>query len=310
MSFFVQLPIDSYPDQLPAFGQGHEFSYPTAQAMMWLAQLTYEPDSKVVDVLKKWRLTLVAHLHSPTEGPLSDTATQGFVCQRDGATIVAFAGTDPGMVKTLLTDVTTVPGPDGMHPGFGHALEAVWGQVLAVVPGLDPGSPFVTGHSLGAALAALAAFRLHTEANIGARAVYTFGMPRVGGQTFGDLYEPTLGDRTFRLVNGDDPVPSVPPPIVGFRHVGRRMSCPHDGAFAPKAKPATVRDNEPSFLEQEANNASDTLVNLLKGILPVPAQPGPLGVFVEFLPGGIADHLQARYLRALGTPVMNPTSQA
>ena len=84
------------------------------------------------------------------------------------------------------------------------------------------------------------------------------------------------------------------------------MSCPHGGAFAPTSKPDAVQDNEPSFLEQEASNASDTLVNLLKGILPVPAQPGLLGVSVEFLPGGIADHLQARYLRALGTPVMNP----
>ena len=305
MSLFVQLPIDSYPDRLPPCDQGHEFSYPTAQAMMWLAQLTYEPDNKVADVLKKWQLTLVAHLHSP-KGLLSDTATQGFVCQRDGATIVAFAGTDPGMVKTLLTDGKTVPGRDGMHPGFQEALEAVWGQVLAVVPGHGPGSLFVTGHSLGAALAALAAFRLHAEANIEARAVYTFGMPRVGGQAFGDLYEPILGDRTFRLVNGDDPVPSVPPPFAGFRHVGRRMSCPHGGAFAPTSKPDAVQDNEPSFLEQEASNASDTLVNLLKGILPVPAQPGLLGVSVEFLPGGIADHLQARYLRALGTPVMNP----
>ena len=60
MSFLVQLPIESYPDQLPAVGQAPAFSYPTAQALMWLAQLTYEPDEKVKTLLKQWQLQLLA----------------------------------------------------------------------------------------------------------------------------------------------------------------------------------------------------------------------------------------------------------
>ena len=302
MTFLVQLPISSYPDQLPpGFDQGTDFSYPTAQAMMWLSQLTYEPDDKIDAVLKRWQLRLLGHLHSQRQ---STSATQGFVCQGGGATIVAFAGTDPGVIKTVLTDVNTKPDSDGMHPGFRDALDAVWLQVNTAIGGRTPGPLFVTGHSLGAALAVLAAFRLQTKENVTANAVYTFGLPRVGGQAFVDQYEPILGAITYRIVNGDDPVPSVPPTeVLGFRHVGRSLFCPHAGTFNPTSKPASVLDNEPNLAKVETDYAGHVLGELLRGRWPLPAQPGLLGWLYQLLPGGVADHMQARYLRALGTPV-------
>ena len=51
---------------------------------MWLAQLSYEHDDTIDTILAQWQLRVLAHLHSPTQGALSDTATQGFVCQADG----------------------------------------------------------------------------------------------------------------------------------------------------------------------------------------------------------------------------------
>ena len=305
MSFFVQLPVSSYPNALPFdFGQGFPFSYAAAQSMMWLSQLSYESSAKIDGILTQWQLQLLAHLHSPNEGPLWGTATQGFVCRRDGATIVAFAGTDAGKIKTVLTDFETVPDDDsGLHPGFRDALAAVWTQLQAAVPSLDGGRLFVTGHSLGAALAVLAAFRLRVEANITADAVYTFGLPRVGGTEFGAGYEPVLGTRTFRLVDGYDPVPAVPPTLLGFRHVGRRLSCAHDQTFDPRSVPESAVDDQPSLEQAETDYFGNTLADLLTGDGSDPAPPGPLGVLYTHLPVGLADHMQARYLRALGTPV-------
>jgi hypothetical protein len=304
MTFFVQLPIGSYPDELPsAFGQGSIFDYTAAQALMWLSQLSYEQDVTIDAVLARWKLQPLAHLHSPAEGPASDTATQGFVCRRDGTIIVAFAGTDPGMVKTVLTDAETAPDDRGVHPGFRRALDAVWTQLraAAVLPGGD--RLFVTGHSLGGALAVLAAFRLRGEAGINAEAVYTFGLPRVGGAKFGAIYEPILGFRTFRLVNGNDPVPSVPPSLLGFRHVGRSLFCPHAGTFDPESVPAASLDDLPTFVKVETGHVFSIVRDMLRGRWPVPAQPGILGWLYGVLPGGLTDHMPARYLRALGTPV-------
>jgi triacylglycerol lipase len=304
MTFLVQLPLDSYPDELPSdFGRDESFSFPAAQALMWLAQLSYEQDTTIDTILARWGLQKLVHLHSPTEGPGSNTATQGFVCRRNGTTIVAFAGTDPGIIKTVLTDVQTVPDDRGMHPGFRRALDAVWTQVRTAALLPDRGRLFVTGHSLGAALAVLAAFRLQREANISANAVYGFGLPRVGGTEFGTQYEPILGVRTFRLVNGDDPVPSLPPLSLGFHHVGRRLFCPHEGQFDPRSAPAATQDDQPTFAKIETNFALAIVRDLLTGRWPIPAQPGLLGRFYALLPGGVADHLPARYLRALGTPV-------
>jgi triacylglycerol lipase len=302
MTFFVQLPISSYPDKLPsAFDHGSTFDFATAQAMMWLAQLAYEPDCTIKAILARWQLQPLANLHSPAEGAGADTATQGFVCRRGGTTIVAFAGTDPGKLKTVLTDTELVPDDSSVYPGIRHALDAVWTQMGAAAPFQSGGRLFVTGHSLGAGLAVLAAFRL--RATITADAVYTFGLPRVGGTSFGDTYEPILGPRTFRLVNGDDPVPSFPPSFLGYLHVGRSLFCPHAGAFTPLSVPAAALDNMPNFEKVETDAAGHILTDLLNGGGPIPAQPGILGSLYDKLPGGLADHTPAEYLRALRTPV-------
>ena len=65
MTIFVQLPISSYPAGLPlGFAQTTGFSYKTAQAMMWLAQLSYEHDDTIDTILAQWQLRVLAHLHS------------------------------------------------------------------------------------------------------------------------------------------------------------------------------------------------------------------------------------------------------
>jgi len=60
----------------------------------------------------------------------------------------------------------------------------------------------------------------------------------------------------------------------------------------------------PTFAKVESDYAGHILGELLTGRWTTPAQPGILGWLYELLPGGLADHMQARYLRALGTPVV------
>ena len=96
-----------------------------------------------------------------------------------------------------------------MHQGFWQTLDQAWEQVLSQVrPELAKGGQlWVTGHSLGGALAVLAAARLSGE-SMAPSAVYTFGAPRVGDSDFGRAYPAPL----YRVENGNDIVCHVPPP--------------------------------------------------------------------------------------------------
>jgi hypothetical protein len=97
----------------------------------------------------------------------------------------------------------------------------------------DKGFPVeITGHSLGGALATIAALDLDSwnyanETNnkrmikrkIDIRNVYTFGSPRVGDFDFAEVYAERLGFKTYRITHGKDVVPSVPNTLLGYRHV-------------------------------------------------------------------------------------------
>jgi hypothetical protein len=91
-----------------------------------------------------------------------------------------------------------------VHEGFKCALDAVWGELRdeLLEHGRQRRSIWMTGHSLGAALATLAADRLG-----GVQALYTFGSPRVGDRAFADDFHVP----TYRFVHHRDIVTRVPP---------------------------------------------------------------------------------------------------
>ncbi|WOK95355.1 hypothetical protein Cni_G04062 [Canna indica] len=85
----------------------------------------------------------------------------------------------------------------------------------------------VVGHSLGAALAVLVADELATcVPERVAKAVFTFGGPRVGNQAFADRVE-GRGVKVLRVVNAHDLVTRVPGVLRsradGYAHVGREL---------------------------------------------------------------------------------------
>ena len=118
-----------------------------------------------------------------------------------------------------------LPNAGQVHIGFRDALQKVWGQIEARLADF-PHPVFYTGHSLGAALAILAAARAMIDGQLPQpAALYTFGSPRVGDATFTsklhDVYH-------CRMVNDNDIVPTVPPPPL-FRHDGELHHIRHDG---------------------------------------------------------------------------------
>ena len=142
--------------------------------------------------------------------------TQAYVVSNHAFTLVAFRGTQPDSLIDILSDARIALKPwdvrgERVHEGFMGALDVVWDDIVAALTPLADRPVWFTGHSLGAALATLCIAR-HTP-----RAVYTFGSPLVGNRAFGETLK---GVPIFRVVDDIDGVTMVPPPILGYLHVG------------------------------------------------------------------------------------------
>ncbi|CAM9276656.1 unnamed protein product [Ectocarpus sp. 12 AP-2014] len=74
---------------------------------------------------------------------------------------------------------------------------------------------YIAGHSLGGALATVAAARLSYVDNMDIAGVYTIGSPRLNDGT-------PLKDKYFRCRNNNDIVTRIPLP-PGYKHVGTEI---------------------------------------------------------------------------------------
>ncbi len=196
------------------------------------AQLAYEPAKKIEASCGEWGLDRTRFIESPKA---SKRDTQLFVAANDRVVVVAFRGTEPKKLQDWLADANTVlvDGPFGgrVHAGFHLALDSVWLTLLDALREVrDQGqSLWFTGHSLGAALAALAVARLRDEFDKPVHGLYTFGQPRIGDRVFERAYDQDNGGRSFRFVNNNDVVTRVPMRVMGFSHIGTFLYFDHNG---------------------------------------------------------------------------------
>src|SRR5712692_607691 len=142
-------------------------------------------------------------------------------------------------------------------------------------------------------------------------AVYTFGMPRPGSDSFASDYNAELGMRTYRLVHGEDIVPTVAPSEMGFRHVGRFLHCPRLGRFAETDLAPDPSSDAPPFIKGITSEITTFLhsplaaisgagaqlrrtVDAIFGQAPPGSRTDPVGILIELLPARIRDHLPDR----------------
>lgn len=313
MSVFVELPRNAYPaDALDHFTATRDFKLDNARAMMWLSQLAYETahQDKVDDILRALRLTKLTLITNNALTGLPPHSACVVVAEGHGATFVAFAGSDPAKPEDWVTDFEAMPSPDDLHSGFAKAVETVWPAIqTALANRTAPTQPvFFTGHSLGGALAILAAFlaasREPLKRNVEQIVVYTFGSPRNGGAKFFSDYPPRLGDATFRFIHGTDIVPTVPFTTLlhVYRHVGQAVQCGSGGHFEG-VTPMAPGGDEPDIRQSVAKagladiEALGTL-HLLRGI-----GPGLRNELAGVLPRMVRDHVPQSYFRALSIDV-------
>lgn len=206
---------DVVPVDLLDFGASAEgYSTRDATWMSEMSALAYWGPGLIDEQLHRWGYARIAAISDPA------TDTSGFLAAKDKVLVLSFRGTSG--FKNFLTDgdirrVRADWAAGGLHQGFKTALDAVWPQITAKLgpPSAQRSEIWLTGHSLGAALAQLAALRL-SRSGYRVHRVYTFGTPRIGDRDFVADYDRRLGAQTFPHVNAQDVVTRVPPSALGF----------------------------------------------------------------------------------------------
>lgn len=190
------------------------YSDRTASLMARLAGLAYLDSPALAERLGPAGFTLAA--------AYDDGLTQGFLAQSADFAALVFRGTSSQAdwtvnLRARLTAVQTSGGRVvRLHAGF---LEAFAGLEQKLRSDLESKvgpklGLYIAGHSLGGALAQIAAAMLERDS---LAACYTFGAPRVGDGRFDEVVKCPH----YRVVNGWDLVTTLPPPFpAAFRHSG------------------------------------------------------------------------------------------
>jgi len=117
-----------------------------------------------------------------------------------------------------------------IHPGFlaaFRALEEAGLRDAIIAMFAEEADVLVTGHSLGGALATVAALELkqnprYQALNIRSVAAWPFASPRVVNQELAALFNDVM-DSSWRVVYRYDPVATVPTKAMGYYHVGTEV---------------------------------------------------------------------------------------
>lgn len=139
----------------------------------------------------------------------------GFILESNDRIIVAFRGTNTS--SDWISDAIARQSPfvfvreSGLvHQGFLNIYRSARKQIMETLSKLSSQKQlYITGHSLGGALATLCAADVAVNTRFRAPAVYTYASPRVGNPVFVDTFNRLCSNRQ-RIYNANDLVPQLP----------------------------------------------------------------------------------------------------
>lgn len=146
------------------------------------------------------------------------TNTQAFITHHDEVILISIRGTLEGVDFLRDTDAEQIPVNPGVgkaHQGFYQAYEAMSKFVDTYLNSFHVNQKvIICGHSLGGAIATLLAEALRQGSTKYDILLYTYGSPRAGDA---DFVQGAAALAHHRMVNDNDPIPSVPAPWMNTR---------------------------------------------------------------------------------------------
>lgn len=208
-------------------------SWRQAYQLSLLSWLAYFPANQIPAIASEWGLDVNASDVWDVSSPWlwnASGSSQGFIATTDDAVFVVFRGSTTGSLGQDWWDNNIDVRPHVipawgagvvMHHGFTEATAVAYPFLISRLPMLTQQGNrkvWVTGHSLGGAMATIAAFRLAQENVLIPHRVMTFGAPKVGNDFWRQSYE-AKGITTVRWNRERDPAPTILPSAL-FSHVG------------------------------------------------------------------------------------------
>jgi triacylglycerol lipase len=234
-----------------------EWSAQNALALAEAADLAY--DSAAAEKIKaSLRCETCEMLTFPLELPgkfkfeEGEPGPQAFIAAGREHIVIAFRGTEINLTE-LLTDAAAHPMSfaaevkGNAHAGFATTFKLVWPDLkpkLAAARGKFPDAKlWITGHSLGGALAVMAAAQIAIVEKQPVQGVIHFGTPVCGDEEFHQALDAAIGSRHWRVVHERDlvtldlsalQIPFVPVPeqLTRLRHGGKPVRLKSDGTVA------------------------------------------------------------------------------
>ena len=166
----------------------------------------------------------------------------GFAIASEKANIIAFRGTQTQVewwhnlqaTQNEYLDPTTKKQYGWVHEGYLKIVRERINPILfKAIRQLDPTIPcYITGHSLGGAVATLASLEVALNIPQIRKQIrlYTYAAPRVGDRDFARVHSQLIPN-SYRIVNLSDSVPLVPPIKIenyytnaNYAHVGQKWA--------------------------------------------------------------------------------------
>jgi len=152
----------------------------------------------------------------------SGQSTQGFVVWDDNLVVVSFRGSEFTYYDWIGTNAKIASHPTNyyghVHLGFHKGFHEVSSELHAIVNDVYTSNKkfYLTGHSLGAAVASIAAAEWKQE--FSPDGIFSFGQPKTGKKDFVQFMNASYTNNFIRFKNDQDFVTRIPP---NFSHFGR-----------------------------------------------------------------------------------------
>lgn len=298
----------SFSGRLIPKAQSLQFSVETAFALAAHSCLAYDSKENIVSCLQKYGFGTVKYFSDKEK--LTPQDTQAYLAATPDVLIIAFRGTEENIEDWFGANARVLPkqipwlddGDLTAHSGFIDALTkkgisscSILDEILGEMKenSVENGRQkqiFLTGHSLGGALATLMALKIRgvlvqpiekgevsmndwSEREIRLScplAVYTFGSPRVLTSKLAIAYDAELKTVTYRLVHENDVVTQIPFYRWGYTHVGTHIQLESSGEVS----------SDPIYSESSLGGMGWGLKKVLAYST----------VLIETARGGIGDH--------------------